>query len=239
MAVKEQIKSSSHYTIKEMSPAERPRERLVNLGEEYLKDTELIALVLAAGSRHINASVTAIDIANQIIAKYSLPELLNVTVAELREIHGVGLAKAARLKAAIELARRIAVIADNEQFTVTGPESAAKYFIPKLRYKPKEYFLVMLLDAKNKMIKCCQVHIGTVNASLVHPREVFREAIRHSAVSCIIAHNHPSGDTAPSREDLQVTKRLVEVGELIGINVIDHLIIGHNSFLSFKREGIL
>ncbi|QOR36343.1 DNA repair protein RadC [Clostridium sp. 'deep sea'] len=238
MASKE-IAQNMHYTIKDMVPDERPRERMVKLGEQYLKDSELIALVLTAGSRHNNERVTALDLANHILAKYSLSDLINVTVPELLEIHGVGVAKATRLKAALEISRRIAIKTEADQYAITSPESAANFLIPRLRYRAKEYFLAVLLDSKNKVIKCCEVHVGTVNASLVHPREVFREAIRHSAVSCILAHNHPSGDTTPSGEDLGITRRLVQVGEIIGINIIDHLIIGHNSFLSFKREGIL
>lgn len=231
--------NENSYTIKDMAPTERPRERLANQGAQFLSNSELLALIIGTGVSAKTNSKTAIDLAQQLLASYDLPELLNVSIAEMTEIRGIGLAKAVRVKAALELSRRITTYTGKQSPIISDPESAAQHLMPILRYMKQEHFVILLLDTKNKLIKCCDVHCGTVNSSIVHPREVFREVIRHSAVSCILAHNHPSGDLSPSAEDMRITKRLCETGEIVGINVVDHIIIGNNSFLSFKREGLL
>lgn len=228
-----------HYTIKDMSPQERPRERLIQYGAHSLHDSELIALILATGASLKNGHMTAIDLARSVLKKFSLTELTQVSVNELTEIQGIGEAKAARLIAAIALAYRISSASHWDKPQISGPESAAALVMSQMRFIKKEYFKALLLNAKNKVIKICDIHVGTVNASLVHPREVFREAIRNSAVSCIVIHNHPSGDPTPSQEDIKITERLIEAGEIIGIAVLDHIIIGDNTFLSFKQQGIL
>jgi len=231
--------TTTHYTIKDMAPAERPRERLVNQGAQFLSNSELLALIIGTGASTKENSITAIDLAHQLLSLYDLPELLNISVNEITKLPGIGVAKAVRIKASLELSRRITTFSGKQSAVISDPESAAAYLMPTLRYMKQEHFVILLLDTKNKVIKSCDVHCGTVNSSIVHPREVFREVIRHSAVSCILAHNHPSGDLSPSAEDMRITKRLCETGEIVGIHVVDHIIIGNNTFLSFKREGLL
>ncbi len=225
--------------IKDMAPECQPRERLLKYGPTYLSEAELLAIIINTGYKYNGRIVTAIDLANTLLSYYTIEELINVSSTQLQKIPGIGKAKAASIKAAFELSRRVAMIKKEDKTTVLGPESAANYLIPLLRFQKQENFVVLLLDAKNNIIRYSKIHLGTVNSSIVHPREVFKEAISHSAVSCIIAHNHPSGDTTPSKEDLLVTQRLVEVGDLVGIQIVDHIIIGNNDYLSFKKESLM
>lgn len=226
-------------TIKEMALDCQPRERLIKHGAAYLSESELLAIIINTGYKYKGRTVTAIDLANTLLSYYTIEELINVSTIQLQKIPGIGKAKAASIKAAFELSRRVAMIRKEDKYCIMGPESAANYLIPLLRFHKQENFVVLLLDAKNNVIRYSKIHLGTVNSSIVHPREVFKEAITHSAVSCIVAHNHPSGDTTPSKEDLLVTKRLIEVGELIGIRVVDHIIIGNNDYLSLKEESLM
>lgn len=223
------------YTIKQLPPNERPRERLLVHGAEALTDTELVALVLATGSK----AESALDLARRLLVRFPLDELIQVQAEELLSLSGVGAAKAARLKAAVELAKRINAVSVWDKPVIEGPRKAAELVMEDLRHRKREHFRVLLLDTKNRLIKQRDVHIGTANSSLVHPREVFREAVRSSAVSCILVHNHPSGDPTPSHEDITITQRLVQAGEIVGIDVLDHIIIGDRKFLSFKQKGII
>lgn len=227
------------YTIKEMPHDSRPRERLLKHGASYLSEVELLAILINTGYKYKGNVVTAIDLAQRVLAKHSLQELLNVSANELQQISGIGKAKSATIKAAFELSRRIAQVGNGEKYCIRGPKSAADYLIPLLRFKQQENFVVLLLDAKNQIIRYSRIHIGTANASLVHPRDIFKKAISHSAVHCIIAHNHPSGDVTPSREDIAVTERIIEAGKIVGIEIIDHIIVGNNNYLSFKKEGLM
>ena len=227
------------YTIKEMSQDCRPRERLIKHGASYLSEVELLAILINTGYKYKGNLVTAIDLAHKVLSKYTLQELLTIPAKQLQRIPGIGNAKSASIKAAFELSRRIAQISKKEKYCIKGPKSASNYLIPLLRFKQQENFVVLLLDAKNQIIRYSIIHVGTVNASLVHPRDIFKKAISHSAVNCIIAHNHPSGDVTPSREDIAVTERLIEVGKIVGIDIIDHIIIGNNDYLSFKKEGLM
>jgi DNA repair protein RadC len=226
-------------TIKEMALDCQPRERLIKHGASYLSEAELLAIIINTGYKFRGKLVTAIDLANTLLSYYTIEELINVSTTQLQQIPGIGKAKAASIKAAFELSRRVAMISKEDKISVMSPECAANYLIPLLRFQKQENFVVLLLDAKNNVIRYSKIHLGTVNASIVHPREVFKEAISHSAVSCIVAHNHPSGDTTPSGEDLGVTKRLIEVGQIIGINVVDHIIIGNNDYFSFRKESLM
>jgi len=230
---------SGKYTIKEMSQDCQPRERLLKHGSSYLSEVELLAILINTGYKYKGNLVTAIDLAHKVLSNYTLEELINISPNQLQQIPGIGKAKSASIKAAFELSRRIAKISKKEKHAIKGPKSAANYLIPLLRFKQQEHFVVLLLDAKNQIIRYSRIHIGTANASLVHPRDIFKKAISHSAVNCIIAHNHPSGDTTPSREDIAVTERMIEVGKIVGIEIIDHIIIGNNDFLSFKKEGLM
>ncbi|MFX4261600.1 RadC family protein [Pelotomaculum propionicicum] len=228
----------SHYrpTIKELPEETRPRERLLKEGPEALSDIELLAILLRTGSRE----ATAIDLASQIMAQFSnLRLLLGATIEELGEIKGVGPAKACQVKAALELARRTSSFSDHRRPVIKSPDDAASLVMEEMRHFDREHFRAILLNTKNQVIGTDKVSVGTLNSSAVHPRELFRNAIKRGAASVILVHNHPSGDPSPSREDKDITLRVKEAGNIIGIDVLDHIIIGDNKFTSFKANGLI
>ena len=230
------MQNSSYVTIKQMAEDERPREKLVKYGANSLSNTELLAILIRTGTK--NAS--AIDVAQQILStnQNGLRVLTDSTVEELSSIKGIGLSKAAQMLAAIELGKRLAVISNNIQ-SIKSPKDVSNLFMEEMRYYKKEYFKILLLNTKNEIITSDLVSIGSLNSSLVHPREVFVNAIKKSASSIILVHNHPSGNTRPSEEDINITKRLIEVGKIIGIDVLDHIIIGDGSYCSLKEQAII
>ena len=223
-------------TVKEMALEERPREKMLTKGEKSLSNDELLAILLRTGTKRKNA----IQLANYIINKdiQGLRCLQDMTIEELCEIDGVGLSKATQIKAALELGIRVASIKPNK-YKVKNPWDIYKYYMDSLRYQKQEIFKVVLLNTKNEIISDIDVSKGTLNSSLVHPREVFREAIKRSTNKIILMHNHPSGTIEPSKEDKNVTSRLIKCGELIGIEVIDHIIIGDGLYFSFKENMII
>ena len=168
-----------------------------------------------------------------------IASIVHTSVADLAGIHGIGPSKAASILAAVELGRRLAKKAAEKVQIVHGPEDAAHYVMPHLRYEQKEHFAVLLLNTKNHILGLRDVSIGSLSASVVHPREVFAMAIRYAAASMILVHNHPSGDPNPSREDLAITDRLVKAGRILDIPVLDHIILGDNRFLSLKEKGMI
>lgn len=223
-------------TIKELPEDIRPRERLLKEGAEALSDIELLAILLRTGFRE----ATALDLASLLMARFkNLHQLVDATVEELSEVKGVGLAKASQVKAALELARRLSQFSGPPRPAVKSPDDAAGLVMEEMRRLDREHFRALLLNTKNQVIGVDKVSVGTLNSSAVHPRELFRNAIRKSAASVILVHNHPSGDPTPSREDLDITRRLVEAGKIIGIEVLDHIIIGDNKFISFKAKGLI
>jgi len=178
--------------------------------------------------------------ANHLLARYqNLQRLAAASISELSQIRGMGKSKAIQLLAAFELGKRLhtAEFALEEAFS--SPQEVARFLMPRLRFLEQENFIVLHLNTKNRLLSAETITIGTLDASLVHPREVFKAALRQSSASLILAHNHPSGDPRPSKEDLQLTRRLKETGELIGIPVLDHVIIGNNKYYSLKEEGML
>lgn len=217
-------------------PGERPRERLLEGGEDSLSDGELLALILQSGLRGENA----LDLARRLLLVFEgLRGVARASWREIVQVRGVGPAKAARIRAALALGRRArAVFGDRP-----GPYLAAKDVFdrlgPRLSLKEKETFYALHLDSKNRLVREEAISVGTLTASLVHPREVFRGAIRESAAAVIVAHNHPSGDPTPSPEDLEVTARLRSAGEVIGIPLLDHIIIGTDRFVSLAEKGRL
>ncbi|MGL4911372.1 MAG: RadC family protein [Romboutsia sp.] len=219
-----------------MTLEERPREKMLINGEKSLSNAELLAILLRTGTKHKNA----IELANYIIRKdrQGLRYLQDMTIEELCEIDGIGLSKAAQIKAALELGIRVASVRP-EKYKVKNPWDIYKYYMDSLRYQKQEIFKVVLLNTKNEIISDVDVSKGTLNSSLVHPREVFREAIKRSTNKIILMHNHPSGTIDPSNEDKNITSRLVRCGELIGIEVIDHIIIGDGLYFSFKENMII
>ena len=223
-------------TIKQLPAHERPRERLIQSGDEYLTDAELLGIIIRDGT--INYS--AVDIAKEILSKYSdFRKLYSVSINELCKIDGIGPARAAQIKAALAIAKRFSTISlkPSQQFKCS--RDIFDHFHEQLRGRKQEVFLIVLLDNKNRIIKELPISSGSLTSSIVHPREVFNPAIKESAASVIFVHNHPSGDPEPSKEDIQMTQRLLEVGNIVGIKVLDHIIIGNENFASLKDKGII
>lgn len=221
--------------INQLPPWDRPREKIIDQGVESLSNAEILAVLLGSGTR----SQSAIGLAQKLISSLDkgLHQLEEMTVMELMDFPGIGPAKASRILCALELARRIKST-DIRVMNVSSPEAVYSHMLTKMENYQKEVFLCLHLDSKNNIISEDVVSIGTLNRSLVHPREVFRKAIKNGAASILVVHNHPSGDPRPSPEDQQVTRRLKEVGELMGIPLLDHIIIARNRKYSFREEGI-
>lgn len=220
--------------IKDLPEADRPRERLIKYGSDHLSNQELIAILLGTGTRN----ESAMAISGRLLMYFDGFKLLNeATLEELKNINGIGDAKAVVILAALELGRRISAYLPEEKYVIRSPEDGANYVMEEMRHLQQEHFVVLFLDTKNYVIHKQTIFIGSLNASIVHPREIFREAVRRSAASIICLHNHPSGDPTPSEEDIQVTKRLVEAGKMIGIDLLDHIVIGDRKFVSLKEQG--
>jgi DNA repair protein RadC len=215
---------------------EKPRERLFSQGLNALSDAELVALTLRTGSN----GAGAVDVANTLLARHGgLPGLARSDLRELTSVRGIGRTKAASLFAAIELGRRISRRRLREGDAVRGPEDVFRHFYARLRSAAQEHFCVLLLDGRHRILGEEVVSLGTLTASLVHPREVFRPALRASAAALVLVHNHPSGDPEPSPEDRSVTERLARAGELLGIPILDHVVVAERGFRSLREAGCL
>jgi len=213
-----------------------PLLRLERLGAACLRDAELLALILRSGSR----GCAALDVAEASLKRIGgCPELVRMGYHDLCALPGIGPAKAAALLAALELGQRVAGVRLLPGSAIRGPEDVYRHFHGRLRTADREAFFVLLLDGRQRIRREVQVSVGTLTASLVHPREVFREAIRESAAALVLVHNHPSGDPCPSREDREVTRRLVEAGRVVGIEVVDHVVVAERGFFSFEAAGDL
>lgn len=225
-----------HTKMKDIPNEQRPRERLIREGSGVLSDAELLAIILRTGS----ADKSAMVLSAEILSRFSgFKNLVQAEVEELSSVKGMGLVKAAQLKAALEIGIRLARSTEELLPTIKGPDDAANLVMEEMRHYDREYFCALLLNTKNKVIAKKTISIGTLNASVVHPRELFKTAVKKSASAIILIHNHPSGDPTPSREDREVTRRLKDAGEIIGIEILDHIIIGDNIFISFKDKGML
>ncbi|WP_116191402.1 RadC family protein [Paenibacillus taihuensis] len=222
------------FILKDVPNSDRPRERLMSSGAEALSHSELLAILLRTGTKRESAVLLASRILNEC---GDLRGLVDMSIAEMTKIRGIGTAKAIQLRAGIELGRRIARSQQGELPTIRKPADAANLLMEELRYLKQEHFVCLFLNTKNQVILKETLSVGTLNATLVHPREVFRAAIKCSSASLICVHNHPSGDPTPSPEDIALTKRLIDAGELVGIDVLDHLVIGDNRFISLKERG--
>jgi DNA repair protein RadC len=228
------VSKDSTFTVRDLPRPERPRERLQKFGPEALSAQELLALVIGRGI----PKKSVISIAQELLAKFgNIKAISQATIEELSQIKGIGLAKAAQIKACFELGKREDLEPELKNFDIKDPEAVVKAIRASIKDKAKEHFKLILLNPRNKIIGISTISIGTLNASLVHPREVFKDAIVHSAASVVLAHNHPSGDPEPSEDDLKITKKLVESGKILGIEVLDHIIIGKNDYYSFKAKG--
>ncbi|MDR7077925.1 DNA repair protein RadC [Neobacillus niacini] len=228
--------STNSLMIRDFPQDERPRERFIQNGPESLSNHELIAILLRTGTK----DESVLQLSNRLLTNFEGLRLLKAaTLEEMTEIKGIGQAKAIQILAAVEIGRRIANLNYTDRYVIRSPEDGANYVMNDMRFLSQEHFVCLYLNTKNQVLHKQTIFIGSLNASIVHPREVFREALKRSAASIICLHNHPSGDPAPSREDVEVTKRLVECGKMIGIDVLDHLIIGENKFVSLKEKGYL
>ena len=224
--------------VRDLPMEERPREKLLKYGASVLSDTELLAILLRTGT----SSVSVLHLAEEVLSKYrdkGLAAIMHTVPQEIVSIHGIGSAKAATIIAAVELGRRISTRAAEKLEKIDGPEDVARCVMPMLRFERKEHFLILLLDTRNRVIAMPTISIGGLAASIAEPREIFREAIQRSAASIILVHNHPSGDPQPSSEDIILTRRMMKAGELMGISVLDHVILGNDNFISLKDEGMV
>ncbi len=226
----------SSFTVRDLPKSERPRERLQKFGPEALSAQELLSLVIGRGI----PKKSVMSIAQELLAKFgNIKAISQATIEELSQIKGIGLAKAAQIKACFELGKREDLEPELKNFDIKEPEAVVKAIRASIKDKAKEHFKLILLNPRNKIIGISTISIGTLNASLVHPREVFKDAITHSAASVILAHNHPSGDPEPSEDDIKITKKLVDSGKILGIEVLDHIVIGKSNFFSFKERGLI
>lgn len=228
--------TKSMLMIRDVPKEERPRERLMKEGAGRLSNPELLSIVLRTGLR--NESV--MQLAQRVITQFSgVRGLRAATIEELMAVKGIGQTKAVEILATIEVGKRLMREADEESYVIHSPEDGANYVMDDMRFLSQEHFVTLFLNTKNQVIHRQTIFIGSLNASIVHPREVFKEAIKRSAASIICFHNHPSGDPTPSREDIDVTARLVECGLLLGIDVLDHIVIGDRKFISLKEKGVV
>lgn len=228
--------AAGHTSIKDWPAEERPRERLLRLGPHALSDAELVAILIRAGTRE----KTALDLAHSILAEVkTLRGLATRNARELTRLKGIGNAKAVELLAALEIGRRIEASEDTTRCIIHNPSDVAHRMIPLLRDRLTEVFFLLALDAKNGLTSELEISHGTLNASLVHPREVYKAAIDNLAASIIVVHNHPSGNPEPSREDIEITRQLAETGKIVGIPLHDHIIVAGNRYTSLAEKGLL
>jgi len=222
-------------SVREWPETERPRERLIKHGAETLSDAQLLAVVLQTGSN----GKTVIDTAIELLQRFGgLRGLEDASINDLKNFKGLGIAKIAQIKASFELGKRALIEKAHEQF-FNSAEIVYNYFFPKLNGLKKEVFITLLVDTKLKLIKEVKVSEGTLNQSLIHPREIFKEAVKESAYAVILIHNHPSGDPTPSEQDIEITKKLKKVSEILEIPILDHVIIGSGKYFSMKERGII
>ncbi|WP_434122264.1 RadC family protein [Salinicoccus roseus] len=222
--------------IKEMHDSDRPRERLMNYGPDKLTNQELLGIIINTGNRE----ESSITVANRIIKDMkTIRELRGLTYQELISVKGIGEAKAITILAVIELAIRMHTHSLEEDIFIKSPDDVSNLLMEKMRYYQQEHFVVLYLSTKNMVIHQETMFKGSLNTSIVHPREVYKEAVKRSAAAIICVHNHPSGDPSPSREDIEVTKRLHECGEMIGVDFLDHIIIGSGKYISLKEMNFI
>lgn len=230
------MNKNTPFTIHDLPVQERPRERLKNFGPEALSAQELLALIIGRGI----PGKSVMNIAQELLSRFgNIQAISQATIEELSLIKGIGLAKAVQIKACFELGKRQELEPEVKDLDIRNPQRVVKAIRASIQDKAREHFKLIILNSRNRVLSISTVSVGTINSNLVHPREVFKEAIRHNAASVILAHNHPSGNPEPSEEDREITGRLIEAGRIIGISVLDHVIVGKNSYYSFKEKGLM
>jgi DNA repair protein RadC len=228
--------SDHGLVIRDLPQQERPRERMQQYGPEALSNAELIAILLRVGSK----GESAVRMAERLLSEFGgLAGLTRARIPQLSAISGLGLAKATQIKAAFELGRRVAAAGDGPRPTISNASDAARLVMEDLRYQQQERLVAIFLDTRCQVIRVHTVSVGTLTGSPAHPREIFREAIAHGSASLIVCHNHPSGDPTPSRDDIALTARLKQAGELMGVTLLDHIVIGDGRHISLKEIGKL
>ncbi|MCR4435262.1 MAG: DNA repair protein RadC [Clostridiales bacterium] len=228
------------FTIKDLPLSERPYEKLEKLGAEMLSNAELLAIIIKTGSKDETSVSLAQRILKQDESDSGFDFLYNISLEQLRSIKGIGRVKSVQVKALMELAKRIAsTYGMGNRVVIKSPDDVKKLVMEEMRHLKKEVFKVILLNTKSHLIKHINISMGSLNASVVHPREVFSEAVKVGCSGLIFVHNHPSGDPEPSLEDLETTERLVSGGNILGIKVLDHIIIGNGTYMSFKERGLI
>ncbi len=221
--------------IRNMASQERPRERLLQVGPMAVSTAELLAIILRTGIK----GESVLRLAERLLAQFQdLPGLARASVAELKTVNGIGEAKAIEIKAALEIGRRLTAFAPQERPCVTTPADAANLLMSEMMFLEKEHLKLVLLDTRNRVLSTPTIYVGSLNSSVVRIGELFRAALKENAAAFIVAHNHPSGDPSPSPEDIQVTRQLAQAGKLMDIQVLDHIIIGHQRYVSLKERGL-
>lgn len=231
-----EVGEQKQIMMKDLPEEERPREKLKKRGAQSLSNAELLAILLRTGTQE----ESVMRVAERMLIEAGedgLSALAQTSIESLMKRKGVGEAKAITIAAALELGKRVAAGDSKKKIIIRSSDDVAAHMMPRLRYCDREYFYVLLLNTKNHVIATSMVSVGTLSESLVHPRELFKEAVNHSASSIILVHNHPSGDPSPSREDIMLTKRIAEGGKLLDIQVLDHVIIGDNTYVSLREQG--
>lgn len=222
--------------IKDLPRNELPREKLLANGAKSLSDAELLAILLRTGTREDSV----LRVAEKLLSCYKesgLVGIAHLSPRDLSKVKGIGMVKAVTVLAALELGIRLAQYPTSQRIMIRSPQDVASFIMPRLRYEDKEQFLILLLNTKNHVLAAPIISIGSLNASIVHPREVFKAAVDYSAASIILVHNHPSGDPSPSKEDVLITNKLLQAGNIMDIRVLDHIIIGDNRYISLREIG--
>lgn len=228
---------NTHITMKKMALSEQPREKCARYGAKSLSDAELLAVILRTGAKNM----TVLQLAQTFLAQRDkgLLNLIYMNQEEMAKLPGIGKVKAVQLKCIAELAERITRTSREKEVCLNAPSSVAAYYMERLRHEPKEHLLTAMFDSKSNLLGDTVISIGTVNNSLVSPREIFLKALEYQAVHIVLLHNHPSGDPTPSDADILVTSRVMKSGNILGITLADHIIIGDNRYTSFRENGLL
>ncbi len=219
--------------IKDLPHSERPREKLIAHGVTVLSNAELLAIILRTGTKNENI----LQLSQRLLAEYGLKSLASIRIGTLQQVAGIGEAKACQIMACFELSRRISAYREEQKTQIKNAADVAAYYLPQLSSLRQEHLIGVYLDTKNRILKEETIFIGTLDSSLIHPREIFHRAVTECAASIILIHNHPSGDPSPSKEDISMTKQIQTAGTIMGIEILDHIIIGDNRYYSFKESG--